>query len=199
MENTKLFSLVNVVLDSLSKGSLLRTIMAILFRLVGVANFLFMIYFFFKTISYAPDFWIVLLLLLAIVAAFFVLQIWFYRAKKVLELEDSDFTVMPIFSQFFRAFGEMYALGLITIGFGGTLILWFSDYYYGLGQFLQFFPNLPAENTFIGGLIFFVFAVLIGFLVLLITYFFAEYILVFPEIAKNTKWLKNEKHEEPAV
>jgi hypothetical protein len=199
MGNIKFFSIINLVLESLSKGSLVRTIMAFLFRFVGVANFIFIAYFFFKTISYAPDFWLVLLLLLLLVAAFFVLQIWFYRANKILGLEDSDFTVMPIFSHLFRAFGEMYALGAITIGLGGTLILWFSDYIYSLGEFLQYLPFASLDSSFIGGIIFLLVTILVGFLIMLVSYFMAEYVLVFAEIAKNTRWLKKEVPEEQPV
>jgi len=97
--------------------------MAFLFSLIGVVVFIGGIYFFFKNISYAPDFWYVLLLFLFATASFISLQIWFYRAKAILNSEDSEFTVIPIFSNLFRAIGENYALFVITVGIGGTIML----------------------------------------------------------------------------
>ena len=154
------------------------------------------VYFFFKTISYVPDFWSVVLLLLFVCASFLSLQIWFYRAKEIKNLEESEFTVIPIFSNLFRALGENYAVFIITIGMGGTLMLWFSKYGGYLWEFSRYIPFVSLEDSFVGGLLFLVLTIVIAFLVLLLTYFIAENILVFVEIAKNTSWLKKEKVEE---
>ena len=193
MDTKNIFNFFYPIIDSLNKGSLIRKVMAFLFRLIGVVSFIGGIYFFFKTISYAPDFWFVLLLFLFAAASFISLQIWFYRAKAILNLEDSEFTVIPIFSNLFRAIGENYALFLITVGIGGTLMLWFSNYGNYLWEFSRYIPFIRLDDSFIGGLIFLAFTIIIAFLVLLLTYFLAENILVLVQIAKNTGKIKKEE------
>jgi len=193
MDTKNIFNFFYPIIDSLNKGSLIRKVMAFLFRLIGVVSFIGGIYFFFKTISYAPDFWFVLLLFLFAAASFISLQIWFYRAKAILNLEDSEFTVIPIFSNLFRAIGENYALFLITVGIGGTLMLWFSNYGNYLWEFSRYIPFIELDDSFIGGLIFLALTIIIAFLVLLLTYFLAENILVLVQIAKNTGKIKKEE------
>jgi len=194
MNNQNIFTFFYPIIDSLNKGSLIRNVMVFLFRLIGVVTFIAGIYFFFKTISDAPDFWFVLLLLLLAAASFISLQIWFYRAKAILNLENSEFTVIPIFSNLFRAIGENFALFLITVGIGGTLMLWFSNYgnYLYLWKFSRYIPFIRLDDSFIGGLIFLVLTIIIAFLILLLTYFLAENILVLVQIAKNTGKIKKE-------
>lgn len=196
METKNIFTFFYPIIDSLNKGSLIRNVMAFLFRLIGVVGFVGGVYFFFKTISYAPDFWFVLLLFLFAAASFISLQIWFYRAQAVLNLEDSEFTVIPIFSNLFRAIGENYALFLITVGLGGTLMLWFSNYGNYLWEFSRYIPFITIDDSFIGGLLFLVMTIIIAFLILLVTYFIAENILVLVQIAKNTRGLQKENVKE---
>lgn len=192
MDTKNIFTFFYPIIDSLNKGSLIRNVMAFLFRLIGIVGFIGGIYFFFKTISYAPDFWFVLLLFLFAAASFISLQIWFYRAKAIINLEDSEFTVIPIFSNLFRAIGENYALFLITVGIGGTLMLWFSNYGNYLWKFSRYIPFIRLDDSFVGGLIFLALTIIIAFLILLLTYFLAENILVLVQIAKNTRENKNE-------
>lgn len=190
METKNIITFFYPVIESLSKGSLIKKVMSFLFSLIGVISFVGGVYFFFKTISYVPDFWSVVLLLLFLVSSFISLQIWFYRARKIKNLEDSEFTVIPIFSNLFRAFGENYAVFLITIGIGGTLMLWFSKYGGYLWEFAKYIPFVSLEDSFIGGLLFLLITIVIAFFMLLLTYFLAENILVLVEIAKNTNGLK---------
>lgn len=194
MDARKIFTFIYPLIDSLSKGTLIRKVMFLLFGIIGVLSFFGGVYFFFKTVSYVPDFWTFILLLLFVLASFLSLQIWFYRAEAVSNLEDSEFTVIPIFSNFFRALGENYALFLITVGIGGTLMLWFSNYGGYLWEFSRYIPFVSLEDSFFGGLFFLVLTILLAFLFLLITYFIAENILALAQIAKNTSCLKKENN-----
>ena len=193
MNSNNIFTFIYPIIDSLNKGILIKKVMSFLFRLIGIVGFISGTYFFFKTISYAPDFWFVLLLIIFTLSSFISLQIWFYRAKAILDLVDSEFTVIPIFSNLFRAVGENYALFLISIGLGGTFMLWFSNYGYYLREFSEYIPFVSLNDSFIGGLLFLSLTIILAFLVLLITYFLAENILVFVQIAKNTSEFKKEK------
>jgi len=193
MDTKNILTFFYPIIDSLSKGSLIRKVMSFLFGLLGVLSFIGGIYLFFKSISYAPDFWSVVFLLLLLISSFFTFQIWFYRANVVLNLSDSDFTVIPIFAQLFRAVGETYATFIISIGLGGTLTLWFSNYLGNLWEFANYIPFLSnITNSFFGGILFFLLTIISAFFILLITYFLAENILVLVEIAKNTRSQKKE-------
>ncbi len=200
MDANNIFTFFYPVIESLSKGSLIKKVMSFLFYLIGVLSFLGGVYFFFKTISYVPDFWSVILLLLFVSSSFLSLQIWFYRAKAIRDLEDSEFTVIPIFSNLFRAIGENYAVFLITIGLGGTLMLWFSHYGGYLWSFVEYIPFVRSlEDSFIGGVLFLLLTIIIAFFILLLAYFIAENILVLVEIAKNTRGLKKENNIENKI
>jgi hypothetical protein len=197
MDSNNIFTFFYPVIESLSKGSLIKRVMFFLFSLIGVLSFVGGGYFFFKSISYVPDFWSAVLLFLFFLSSFLSLQVWFYRAKAIMNLEDSEFTVIPIFSNLFRALGENYALFLITVGLGGTLMLWFSNYGGYLWSFISYIPFVSSlTDTFIGGILFLLVTTIIAFLVLLLTYFLAENILVLVQIAKNTSGLKKEIVEE---
>jgi len=190
MENNGIFTFLYPLLESLSKGSLIRKVMVFLFRLIGVLTLIGGVYLFINAIGHAPDFWFVVLLILVLIASLISIQIWFYRAGAISKLDDSDFTVIPIFSHVFRAFGETYALYTLIISIGGMLILWFSNYVYNLFDFVRFIPFIGFDATFIGGIIFFLVSIVAAFFVLLLTYFLAENILVLVEIAKNTRSLR---------
>ncbi len=191
MNSNNIFTFFYPVIESLSKGSLIKKVMSFLFGFIGVLIFVGGIYFFFKTISYVPDFWSGALLFFMLFASILSLQIWFYRAKTILDLEDSEFTVIPIFSNLFRAVGENYAVFLIAIGIGGTLNLWFSNYASNLGELTRFIPFIGlTESSFIGGLLFLLITTVIASFILLLSYFLAENAIVLVEIAQNTRELK---------
>jgi hypothetical protein len=185
------------VIESFNKGSLIKKVVSFLFRFIGVIIFVGGVYLFFKTISYVPDFWSGVLLFLLLFASILSLQIWFYRAKSISNLEDSEFTVIPIFSNLLRALGENYAIFIVAIGLGGTLNLWFSNYTSNLGELTRFIPLIGlTESSFIGGLMFLFLITVIASFILLLSYFLAENSMVLVEIARNTRELKKVSKEE---
>jgi hypothetical protein len=196
----------NSILDSLNKGTLIRGIMAALFRIIGILIFVGVVYLFFSTISNAPDFWFVLLLLFVLSASFLIAQAWFYHAKKIINFEDSDYSVIPIVSNLFRALGETYAIFATAVGVGGILMDWFSNYAGAMYDFTRYLYFLPLSGLmpygggrFIYGIIFLITCLVTAYLILLIAYFLAENVLVLVDIAKNTKMMRGEKREEKAV
>ncbi|MCL4550437.1 MAG: hypothetical protein M1495_17940 [Bacteroidetes bacterium] len=195
MDTNNILTFFYPIIDSLNKGSLIRKVMSFLFGLIGVLSFLGGAYIFFSAISEAPDFWFVLLILMMFVASFIVLQIWFYRAKKVLNLEDSDFTVIPIISHFLRAIGESYAVFTIAYVIGGIINIWFSNYGYGIYQFEQYLPFVRSASSFIGQTWLLLITIITALFVLLLTYFIAESILVLVAIENNTRSFSNNKNE----
>ena len=207
MENPNNFFFMNSILDSLNKGSLIRGIMAGLFRLIGILIFVGIVYLFFNGIAHWPDFFFGLLMLLILASSFFIAQVWFYHAKKILNFEDSDYSVIPIVSHFFRAFGETYAIFATAVAIGGMLMDWFSNYAGAMYDFTRYLYLLPlggllpfgSESTFIGGIVFLLILLITAYIILLITYFLAENVLVLVDIAKNTKMMREGKTEEKAA
>lgn len=207
MENRNSFFFMNSILDSLNKGSLIRGIMAGLFRIIGTLIFVGIVYLFFSTISNAPDFWFVLLLLFVLAASFLIAQTWFYHAKAIVGFEDTDYSVIPIVSNLLRALGETYAIFATAVGGGATLMYWFSNYSGMMYDFTRYLYLLPlggllpfgSESRFIGGLVFLLILLITAYVILLITYFLAENILVLVDIAKNTKLMSEGKTEEKAA
>ncbi len=206
MEKQDSFFFMNSILDSLNKGTLIRGIMAALFRLIGILVFVGIAYLFFNDIAHWPDFFFGLLMLLVLAASFLIAQAWFYHAKNIINFEDSDYSVIPIVSNLFRALGETYAIFATAVGVGGTLMYWFSDYggaMYGLTRYLYLLPLGDllsfASGRFLWGLIFLLSSLITAYIILLIAYFVAENVLVLVDIAKNTKMISLGNSKEKAA
>lgn len=207
MGNQNNFFFMDSILDSLNKGSLIRGIMAALFRIIGILIFVGIVYLFFSTISNAPDFWFVLLLLLVLAASFLIAWTWFYHAKNIIDFEDSDYSAIPIVSNIFRALGETYAIFATAVAIGGTLMSWFSDYGGAAYQFTRFLYLLPISGLlpievggrFLNGLIFLITCLITAYVILLFAYFIAENILVLADIAKNTMMMREGSSRDKAA
>ncbi|HTT67602.1 MAG TPA: hypothetical protein VMF70_06200 [Gemmatimonadales bacterium] len=133
----------------------------------------------------------VLLALLIVVAVAMLAQILFYRAGVVGGLPDSRFTVVPIFSQLLRAIGEIYASFAAVFGVGGMIFLWVTKQN-PLGMIGAFTMLLPhgaetGEASFIGGILFLIHMLLVGFLALVLFYAAAEGSVALVTIAQNTE------------
>jgi len=130
----------------------------------------------------------IILAIFLFVASLAVLQIFFYRAKNIKDLGHSRYTVIPIFSFFFRAIGESFATMGVATGIGGCLYMWFStEFPFGGGGIL--FQFMYPERVFLSGLLFLLWMVLISFVVLIIAYLFAESTIVTVDIADNVRHL----------
>ena len=119
-----------------------------------------------------------------------------HRAKQISKLNDTDFNVIPIFSILIRAMGENFALYLLTIGFSGTLMLWFSNFTDRLWMFLAYIPFIAIDSSFVGGLLFLLMSIVLAFTSILVSYFLAENTLIFAEIARNTRPLQKDGKEK---
>ena len=185
---------------ALEDGLVIRTLIALGLRIFGILIVLGGIYglvdilkaaFSFPTAQATIGGVIFGVLLLAAAAIGFL--ILFYRAASISNLGDSQFTVIPIFSVIFRAWGELYAAFLAIVGVGGALFTWFTGFnpLSLLSEFGSFLPNLPlgGGGTFLDGLEFLIFMILTAFGSLIVFYFLAEAVLVAVDIAKNVRHL----------
>ncbi|MBM3247780.1 hypothetical protein FJZ17_04565 [Candidatus Pacearchaeota archaeon] len=189
MGTKNFFTLFYPIIESFNKGSLIRKIMSFLFYLTGILVFLGGCYLFFRAIGHAPDIWFILQLLFVLVSAFIILQIWFFHAKEIVGLVDSEFMVIPIFSHLFRSIGESYSVCILGYGMGRIINVLLSKESVGILQFEQLllyksYTSLIEEAMSI------IYSIVLSFFVLLFTYFVAESILALVQIAKNTSITK---------
>ncbi len=133
----------------------------------------------------------VLLGLLIVIAIVMLAQILFYRAGVVEALPSSKFTVIPIFSQLLRCVGEIYASFAVVFGVGGMIFLWVTktNPLGLLGAFATWLPHGAggAEGSFIGGVLFLIHMLVMGFLGLVVFYAAAEGSVALVTIAHNTE------------
>ena len=122
---------------------------------------------------------------------FIATQMLFYRSANIQNLSNTPFTVIPICSILVRTFGEVYSILTIAIGIGGCIFMWLakSNPLYVLGELARFFPSVMPEETFLGGVFFLVYFALMSFIIFVISYFFAESIVVMTETAKGIRHL----------
>lgn len=184
-------------LKALETGRVIRTWVAVALRVVAVLAViagLVAAYRALKSLSESGQTGAGLLIaVLMVVAVAAMADILVYRAKAVEALPDSKFTVIPIFSQLLRSLGEIYAAFAVVFGVGGMLFLWITrqsplDL---IGVFFSWLPHAGAmggaEGSFIGGLLFLIHMLLVGFLSLIVFYAGAEASIALVTIAQNTE------------
>jgi hypothetical protein len=194
------------VLEDLDKGNVIRTAVVLALRILGILTVLAGIFVTVELLRASftlPVQGIIGGLLFAIVilaASAALLETYFYRAASVGALGESAFTVMPVVSLLFRLLGEVYAIVGVAAAVGGCLFIWFS----GLspGQVLpgveQLMPFAPLGGTFLGGVVFLVWLLVVSFLALLAFYFLAELVVVVVDIATNVRSLVKQARPGPA-
>ena len=132
------------------------------------------------------------------------------RASEIGLLPASEFTVIPIVSIFLRMLGEVYACLISASGAGGFILVLFA----GINNFfvdrmMQTIPgtnsvielafNLArsADSSFIAAIIFLLTAALSGFFTLVFFYLLAEGIVVFVDIARDIRGLREAVQRQP--
>ena len=185
------------VLNSLNNGGIIRKSIAVLLRILGLLSALVGIVAALAALKYSFQgdhiettlgglvFTIVVLL-----AFWCIVQIYFYRAGRIAELRDSEFTIIPVVSILFRLLGEITATGLVAIGVGGCALCWFAGMSPGnllsdIGPMFSFFS--PAGGGFLGGIVFVIQFIVLAFCCLMGFYFLAELTNVATDIARNTR------------
>jgi len=184
-----------LTMGALEKGRIIRAAVALALRIIGGFALLTGVYLVIETLKLAFNLPTtatiggILAAALLGAATFAVFQILFYRADSISRLGESAFTVMPIFSLLFRAWGETYAAFVATLGVAGCLFTWFSGMNPAalMGAYVPvpFPPSIPMESNFVVGLIFLIVTALMAFAVLIFFYFLAEAVIVIADIARN--------------
>jgi len=204
-------TLIYPVLDSLQKGKVIRYYVAWLLRLFGVAIVLAGLYAIiqlFKLSLQSPDatYTIAGFLACAIIAiaVFLVLQVCLYRAEKIIELGDSEFTVIPVISQYLRWIGEVLASVVIVIGLVAIIFFIFVGSQ-GNNPAQEYLPRYlqygSSPIVILLALPFVTVVYSLGFIIFF--YFLAELVNVNVDMARNIRKLVDgsnspfiEEHEE---
>ena len=182
------------VIRALNNGEIISTVVAFVFQLIGVlvlAGGLYYIVDFLKavfqsTTEVAVGGIILSVVLLAALLA--VLEIFFYRAKNIKDLGESEYTVIPIFGYIFRAVGESLATLGVATGVGGCFFIWFAREIPGPTAAVMHL--LPPERVFLAGLIYLLVMIAVSFISMIIAYLFAESMVVTVDIAKNVRAMR---------
>src|SRR5436853_4898217 len=114
------------VLKALNDGKVIRRSTAIILRVLAVLFAVGGLYILVEVLKASfqfqnteASFGGILFAVVYLAAILAIVQILWYRASCVRDLESSTFTVIPIVSILLRAAGELYATLLFAIGLGG--------------------------------------------------------------------------------
>jgi hypothetical protein len=190
------------VIEQLSQGKVLRTLFMWFLRILAAALVLIVLVGWiprWKAVSgMSADAIIgfVLFQLIALAAAALAVHILVIRSRNIKAITDSEYTVIPILSVFFKAIGEVYACFAALLSIGGGLFIWFGGRQAGILRHFGFgIPTIQWGSTggFLGGLLTIVGGCLAAFLVLMLFYWIAESLILGVDIAHNTRSLRS-KH-----
>lgn len=118
------------------------------------------------------------------------IQILLYRAKSILALENSQYTVVPVVSLLLRGMGESAATGICFLGFGATLAIWVSKQNpLGLVGMNMLMPSFNTSDYVLAGVVMLFWSFLLAFLLLIVFYFLAEVSHASVDIAMNIRIL----------
>lgn len=189
------FLFMGPAIQALSKGRVFQQVFALILRVVGVLFFLFLAYTWIRMwglVFQLGGFFAVIGGIIFqgifVVGAYMVLHAVFIRAGTLAELPQGDFVVIPIMSVLLRLLGEVYASMLAVVAVGGCILAWFAGdrAIYLLSMVSEALP-LPTGSGFVGGLVVLVFGICAAFATLVLFYFLAELLVIFADIALNSR------------
>jgi hypothetical protein len=201
------FSILEPFFHALNDGKLIRLTVAWVLRilaglmvLLGLFCFLYFIRLGFRisdsglnTRSSGILIGCVLFALFALAWGYVTAGILAFRARSITELEDSHFTVLSILSLLFRLNGELAFVTYSLLGVAGCLFVWLTDFS-PLSELGMLGERLPfaevGSSSFLSGIEFAVFMLLIAFGSIIFMYALAELTVVSVEIALNTRGLR---------
>jgi hypothetical protein len=206
-DGMSLFAVLDPFFHALSDGKLIRLTVAWVLRVLAVLMALAGLFWFVAFVRFGFNFsnfpegsfegrsaevliGFLLFALFGLAWGYLTAGILAFRARSVMELEDSHFTVLPILSLLFRLNGEMAFVTYALLGVGGCLFVWLTNFspfseLGMLGERIPFAAN--AGSGFMGGLELAAIFLLLAFAFIIIFYALAELSVVLVEIALNTR------------
>lgn len=190
MDN-KLFNFIAPYLSAIDDGRFFRKPVMWLYILMAIINLIIPLYLLYRALenrffdSPAKVVFVLILVWVTIAFACWVgFQIWWDRKDKVnlFSTPEDDFVAIPVFSHFVQTLGEWLGTWIAIVGFVfsllTTIILGQEGYYLGKEIGLGFF-NISALSIIL--------LPVYGFLIVIVTRFFAEAFKALVSIANNTK------------
>lgn len=189
------------VLQWISQGKVFVKIFATIIRIIGGILLLFGLIQWFKLwkIIFHGDAELIiggiLFQALFVVGVYMIVHTLFIRANDMAQLQDDEFTIIPIIAILLKLMGEIYACFVIFISVAGGILMWFIGKY-RVSWLFEDVPFLPSflmkggSSAFVGGLSFMILGAVFAFFVLVLFYLLSELIMVQVAIAKNTKNLR---------
>jgi hypothetical protein len=199
-----MFRILEPFFHALSDGKVIRLIVAWVLRVFSVLGALGGVFWFLAFIAIgfkaydggggtrAPGILVgsLLFALFGLALGYLWLGIGLFRARTILALGDSHFTVLSILSILFRLNGELIFVSYSLIGVGGCLFVWMTDFS-PLSQFGPLQGQIPfgigEASGFIGGIELAALMLLLAFVGIVVSYALAELSIVLVEIALNTR------------
>ena len=132
---------------------------------------------------------VVIFQLLFIIALYMVAHTLFIRARDIAQLPDEEFYVIPVATIALKLVGEVYASFVAVMSVAGGILIWLMrGYAFSLVKMAApFVPRLGNGEGFMGGLLFMGGGLFAAFVVLVLSYFLAEAVVVMAESARNIK------------
>lgn len=148
----------------------------------------------------AGVFGVILFQIIFLILLYLVFQILVIRASDVLNVEayDTDFTIIPIMSVLTRTFGEIVAVACVVLGIAYMLLAWFAGNAYGIGGLTGVGDMIGALKLlggftgygFKAGILSLVYGIISGFIAIVVSYFWAEMIILGLKAYLNIKKIR---------
>ncbi len=143
---------------------------------------------------------IVIFQLLFVVALYMVAHTLFIRARDITALPDTELFVIPIAAIALKLVGEIYASFVAVMSVAGGILIWLMrGYAFSVVKMAApFVPRLGNGEGFLGGLLFMGGGLFAAFVVLVVSYFLAEAVVLIAESAQNLKITRQiaEQHDK---
>jgi hypothetical protein len=187
MDN-KFFNFIKPALNYIDSGEFFRKPFQWVYMLIAALNLLFPLYIMYRAINagvfqHLPAksiigfilFWIILA-----AACWVGFQIWWDRRTKVLNTTSTEdhYVAIPVFTHFVQTLGEWLGSFIAIVGFSSGLL----SLIFGEGGPMEMVPMPTGE-----GIQAMVMSPLVGFFIIVLAKFIAEFFKVFTSIEKNTK------------
>ncbi len=195
------FFFINPILETISKGKFFRQGFSWILKIIAVLLALGGLFLFITNFRFIGQlgFWGAIGLIIAqiflLIAVWIIIQIMWNRARFIVDLADSDFTIIPILSIVLKMTGEIYATILMLLSLSGAILTWFLGYSgrLYLYQLREFAPFLRSGTGLLGGLALIGIGFIAAFLALFVFYLLAEALVVCFDTAKNVKLIVDSK------
>lgn len=182
---------IRYVLDSLNQGGIIRQVFGRFVQIYSVIVGIVLLVFWVRTFSaleYMEFFQGVALIIWQIffpVAAFLCLKAVFLRGADITRLPNSEFIISPIIALFITLHGEIAFIFLGVMSIPATLLVWLSA---------SFIIPVDTGDGFWAGIVTFVGAWILGFLIYCITRWIREWSMAIFSIAQNVDIIRQNKN-----